>query len=212
MGSFHGAEGCELVGLFILSQLNQINFNGGLYRDDRLGVVQGTRRQNENKKKELCEIFRRNNLRITVEVNLKVIDFLDVTLDLERDTYRPSLKQNNTLLYDNKASNHPPGILKNIPESVNQRLSSISANENTFREAIPPYQDALNKAGYNFSLQYNPPTQGPRNRRRKRKIIWYNPPYCKSLKTNLGKDFLTILRTCFPEDNPLHKIFNKNTL
>ena len=89
MGSYHGAEGCELVGLFILSQLNQINFEGGLYRDDGLVICKGTRRQNENTKKQLCEIFRRNKLKITVEVNLKVIDFLDVELDLERDLFSP---------------------------------------------------------------------------------------------------------------------------
>ena len=59
MGSFHGAECCELVGLYLLHQLKQINFEGGLYRDDGLGVCYGTKRQNENFKKEICEIFRK---------------------------------------------------------------------------------------------------------------------------------------------------------
>ena len=34
MGSFDGAETCELVGSFLLSQLQQLNINSGLYRDD----------------------------------------------------------------------------------------------------------------------------------------------------------------------------------
>ena len=123
-----------------------MNFNGGLYRDDGLGICFGTRRQNENFKKEICDLFRKNNLKITVEVNMKVIDFLDITLDLAENTYKPFLKPNNTLLYVKRDSNHPPDILKNIPESVNRRLSAISSDENQFKENINPYAEALEKA------------------------------------------------------------------
>ena len=43
---------------------------------------------------------------------------------------------------------------------------------------------------------------------RKRNIIWLNPPYSKSLKTNIGKYFFRH----FPPGHRLHKIFSKNTL
>ena len=39
MGSFHGAEVCDLVGLYILDKLKSIFNNCGLYRDDGLGVI-----------------------------------------------------------------------------------------------------------------------------------------------------------------------------
>ena len=41
-GSFDGAEVCELVGLFMLTQLNDLITNGsvGLYRDNGLAAVQ----------------------------------------------------------------------------------------------------------------------------------------------------------------------------
>ena len=39
MGSFDGAEICELVGLFLLSQLQHLNINVGLYRDDGLAIT-----------------------------------------------------------------------------------------------------------------------------------------------------------------------------
>ena len=45
MGSFDGAEVCELVGLFILNELS-ITFGKdrvGLYRDDGLILLKGTR-------------------------------------------------------------------------------------------------------------------------------------------------------------------------
>ena len=44
------------------------------------------------------------------------------------------MKENNTILYVNKKSNHPPSTLKNIPESVNNRLTRNSKNENVFTE------------------------------------------------------------------------------
>ena len=67
MGSWDGAEVADLVGLYLLSQLNHLGINIGLYRDDGLSVVKGTPRQNEMTKKKICEIFRKNNLRITTE-------------------------------------------------------------------------------------------------------------------------------------------------
>ena len=39
MGSYDGAETRELVGLFLLNQLGDLDINVGLYRDDGLGVA-----------------------------------------------------------------------------------------------------------------------------------------------------------------------------
>ncbi|GFR64589.1 DNA polymerase [Elysia marginata] len=39
MGSFDGAETCELVGLYLLSQLQHLDIKVGLYRDDGLAVT-----------------------------------------------------------------------------------------------------------------------------------------------------------------------------
>ena len=43
LGSFNGAENCDLVGLFILSQLADLNLKSGLYRDDGLAVSNKTK-------------------------------------------------------------------------------------------------------------------------------------------------------------------------
>ncbi|PFX14871.1 Fibrillin-1 [Stylophora pistillata] len=42
MGSFDDAETCELVGSFLQSQLQHLNINVGLYRDDRLAIKTST--------------------------------------------------------------------------------------------------------------------------------------------------------------------------
>ena len=40
MGAFHGAQACELVGLFLLNELADIpNLEAVLYRDDGLGIT-----------------------------------------------------------------------------------------------------------------------------------------------------------------------------
>ena len=50
------------------------------------------------------------------------------------------------------------------------------------------------------------------NKRRRRKITWFNPSYSKNVATNIGKKFFTLLSACFPANNKLYKIINKNTI
>jgi hypothetical protein len=97
------------------------------------------------------------------------------------------MKENDSPLYVNKSSNHPPSILKNLPASVNKRLSSISANEGVFSEAIPPYTNALKNSGYHDDLKFEEQTNnGNRRKNRSRNITWFNP--------HIQQMFLPILR------------------
>ena len=57
MGSYDGAETCELVGSFLLSQLQHLDVNIGLYRDDGLAISNAAPRDTENIKKEICHVF-----------------------------------------------------------------------------------------------------------------------------------------------------------
>ena len=208
-----GSETCELVRLFLLSKLQNLKINLGLYRDDGLGVCCMTARQVEKLKQEICKIFQLYNLKITTDANHKSVNFLDVTLDLDSGLFRPYMKPNNTIQYVNKNSNHPPSITKNLPAAVNKRLKSISANKEIFRDAIPPYQKALNECGYNFNLQFEPGVGNEaKKRNRGRKITWFNPPFSANVSTNIGAKFLRIIDTCFPTGHPLHKIINRNTV
>ena len=42
--------------------------------------------------------------------------------------------------------------------------------------------------------------------------MWFNPPYSNTVKTNVGKLYLTLVKQHFPKGHKLHKIFNKNTI
>ena len=77
-------------------------------------------RSHEKWDKEICKVFRDNGLKITVEANITKVNFLDVTLDLRSEKFYPYIKEGNIPLYVHKESNHPPSILRNIPESINK--------------------------------------------------------------------------------------------
>ena len=214
MGSYDGAETCELVGCYLLSQLKQIpGIEIGLYRDDGLAITRQTPKETERIKKEICKVFNKNNLKITIEANKKVVNFLDVTFDLNTEKFKPYSKPTSTPIYVHSKSNHPPNIIKNIPESVNRRLSEISSDEDVFKEAAKPYQEALGKSGYSYKLEFKPPQRTflPKCNR-SRNVIWFNPPYNKNVASNIGRDFLRLIDKCFPIGHKLRKIFNRNTL
>ena len=89
MGAYDGAEVCELVGSFLLYALslkyNKTNI--GLYRDDGLAVYSSP--YCEKSRKEFQNLFRQHGLKLILKCNLKIVDFLDVTLNLADSTYKP---------------------------------------------------------------------------------------------------------------------------
>ena len=89
MGSYDGAETCDLVGLYLLDQMKDLGIECGLYKDDGLAVSSLTRQLTENVKKKICAI------------------------------------------------------------------------EEIFNTAVPPYQQAISDAGYNYKLKFQPPTASP---------------------------------------------------
>ena len=138
MGSYDGAEVCELVGLFILDKVKRecSEFELGLYRDDGLGITRNLNGpQTERLRKKLFRIFKSCGLKITIECNLVQADFLDVTFNLSSVKYCPYRKPNNNPLYINQKSNHPPSIIKQLPDMISSRVSATSCDEIEFNKA-----------------------------------------------------------------------------
>ena len=81
------------------------------------------------------------------------------------------------------------------------------------------YNTALKNSRFDQTLTYDEqgePTRDSVNEesnqtsKRKRNIIWYNPPYSMNVKTNVGKVFFKLLRKNFPPSHPMYTIFNTN--
>ena len=219
IGCHDGAEMCELVVTYLLHQLKVViaKENMGLYIDNGLRTFKNmSGPEVERKKKELAKIFKNNGLLITVKTNIKTADFLEIHFDLVKEIYQPYRKPNDDPLNINIKSNHPPSILQQLPKSISKRISEISSNQHIFNQSIPYYENGLRKSGYNVSLKYTPTQNEDENNQqreqRKRKIIWFNPPYSLKVKTNVGKLFLKLLDRHFPRPHKFYKLFNRNTV
>ena len=209
MGSFEGAEVCELVGVDLLHQLlEHINpASIGLYHDDGLAVFKSTSgNAAERMGKTITTVFNKLGQRVKFEANLKIVNFLYVTLNLTTGGYAPYRDPNDSPLYIHKQSNHPPSILKQLPTAIGKRISTISVNEEVFKRAAPIYNDALSARGFNEKIQYTE-EQPQVKRRRTRNSIWFNPPFSRNIQTNVAGEFLKLNNRHF-KTTSLSMIFN----
>ena len=127
--------------------------------------------------------------------------------------------------------------MKNLPKSIQIRLSNNSVNEEKFKEAAGPHNAALKENEHNYTLKYTPNHNRHENSKanprteahhetelkhngcqkrgqntRTRKITWFNPPFSMNVATNIGKNFFSLLNECFPKTSELKKIISKNTI
>merc|ERR1711983_510990 len=126
-----------------------------------------TPRLNNILKDKLIELFDYYGLKLKINCNVKIVNFLDITLNLNTGTYHPYMKPNNTIRYINNSSNHPPATIKNIAKNINNRLSRNSANEDIFNASVQPYKKALEESGHKAKLKYNTNAKIVNNRNRR---------------------------------------------
>ena len=217
MGSLDSAEVCELVGLFILHNLENLfpKEMVGLYRDDGLAVSNLPGPDLDRLRKEVVRMFSSFNLKITVETGMKVTDFLDVSLNLQNNIYMPYRKDSNTPpIYIQRAANHPPHIIKQLPSMIGKRISSISTSKEVFDAEAPIYNSALRNSGFTEEIQYTEDAkcQPKRPRSRRREVLWFNPPWNAAVSTNVAARFLRLIDKHFDKLSPFHKHFNRQTV
>ena len=172
MGFYDSAEDCELVGTYILNKLKNVTnkVRIGLYQDDTLGMVQKiTKSEIERKKKQTVKLLKGCSLSITIECQLKSVDFLHVAFDLENDIYKPYRKPNNKSLYINKHSYHPPNILMQLPKSTEKHISETSSDLDVFNITINIDNDALHESNFKWTLQFLKPASKNNDENQKHK-------------------------------------------
>ena len=101
-------------------------------------------------------------------------------------------------------------ILYCFHTSIKKQLSETSSSKDIFDESIKPYKDALKESDLSDTLNYIAPTTSKEQKSRKRKIIWFNPPFSRSMKSNIGRTFLHLLSKNFSRNHTMDKIFNRN--
>ncbi|KAL9962239.1 hypothetical protein ACROYT_G031321 [Oculina patagonica] len=153
-------------------------------------------------------------LQITAQSNLKIVNYLDVTLNLSTGKFCPYRKPDNYPLYINEKSNQPPSIIKHLPAAISTRISGLSCDSDEFNKASQVYNDALRISGHRESLRYVKDVNRSdcRRRNRTRNIIWLNLPYSENVQTNIARLFLHLVDKHFPRSHILHKVFDRNNV
>ena len=215
MGSFSGAEICELVGLYLLDKITSSGLfpksSIGIYRDDGICVLKDSGPQVDRSRKKLVAIFKSEGLNITTETGIKRTDFLDVLLDLKTGEHRPFRKANNNTRYIDCNSNHPPAVIRALPKMISKRITLLSSSAEIFDQEIGHYRNSLEAAGYKDLTRKL--TFSPTNRRRLRRrcITWFNPPWNGEAKLNIGELFLSLVDRYLATTPTLGKFLNRNT-
>ena len=118
----------------------------------------------DRSRKNIIDFFKQHGFQITIKINLKITDFLDIYFDLENDKFYPYRKPNDkfypyrkpndTPLYVHREYNHPLNILKQLPKMASERVSNLSCNEDEFIKASGEYQNVLKNSGFKDKLIY----------------------------------------------------------
>ena len=113
MGGYDSSQIADLVGLYILNMHTRIISlqRLGLYHNDGLLYI-------PNSNGPLCSSIQKRIIRalkflgfkIEISSNIKIVNCLDVTLDLSNNSYKPFIKTNLNPSYININSNHPKNI------------------------------------------------------------------------------------------------------
>ena len=99
-------------------------------------------------------MFKLKGLQIIIECNLKPVNYLDVTFNLNNRSYRPYQKPNYETHYIHIELDHSPSITKQLSWSIKKPLPQLSLSKDTFYESTSYYEQRLTSCGYNEKLTY----------------------------------------------------------
>ena len=204
IGSFDGDEICELGGLYLLNWSSTVIIKSGfgLYRGDGLAsIINANGPKLDKIRKGITALFKEVRLLITFEKKFIERDF---TFNYEIEKYFPFGKANNTPLYINTFSNHPPTIIKQLPKMISKRNLNLSCSNKELDKVKCVYETALKDSEHFSSISFN--IRNTQNVRRNRN----NPVYNQNLKMNIGNLFMKLVKKNFLNNNINQKIFNWN--
>ena len=100
-----------------------------------------------------------------------------------------------------------------LPDEWRDPWSSGSQPNNCNTYAAQAYDKAQAASGYKQRVQFledrkTEKHRHDRGRRRSRKVIGFNLPYNKAVKTRIGRKFLHLIDKHFPKGSKIKKIFN----
>ena len=92
IGSFDSAQNADFIGIYILHRLGRfLNLNSiDIYKDDGLISFPNSNGPLTSKiEKKVIRYFWYMGLKIEISFNLKIVNYLDATLNLNDNSYKP---------------------------------------------------------------------------------------------------------------------------
>ena len=184
-----------------------------MYRDDDLGCFKNASGpQAERIKKAFNKLFKNEfELNTVSETNLKVVNLVNLTLNLSTGKYISYKKPDNKPLYINENSNHPPNIIQNLPESISRRANKLSSGKTVFNNSKVLFNNSLSNSGFGHKIKFQSLTENQdrnRKRNRGRKIVRFNLPYSCNVATTTDENFLLLTDKHFQKAHQLRRVFN----
>ena len=95
---------------------------------------------------------------------------------------------------------------------INTRINRLSSNKQIFEEEKGHYEKALQASDFKFKMYHKEPAENSMKKKsRKRKVIWFNPPWADNARIPIGHLFLEAIDRFFPKGHPLNKYYNRHT-
>ena len=128
---------------------------------------------NKKKQRNIQKIFKEKKIDIVIQCNMRIANYLDVSLNLNNSNYKPYHKPYNEILYIHKDANQPLCLFKQIPTSIKKRFCTLSPRETKFIQSKEIYQKALEKSGYLKTLKYHPTNENISKKKQNRKQMLF---------------------------------------
>ena len=105
-----------------------------------------------------------------------------------RMIYHPYRKPNAKEKIININFNNPPRVKRELHNMIENILSALSKNKTMSNNYKESYEKALKNSGFNKVSEYSYQNYGTAGRKkRKKQMLYYNPPFSATLKTEIGK-------------------------
>lgn len=117
---------------------------------------------------------------------------MDVTLNLSDVKYHSFHKPNGETTKIHVQSDHPPQFIKKISWSIEQRLVQLSSTKQIIGNFKEYYEQRLKQCRFNEKLNYAEENKKTNPKSRQHAILCFNPPYNKSIETNMNIFFPSV--------------------
>ena len=103
-------------------------------------------------RKYIIKVMKDLGFQTEIERNLKEVNFLEVTFNLNSRLYKPYKKPNDQLLYVTTSSDQPPQVIKQLPNSINRNFIENSSNKAVVDASKMNMRRPFSKVAINVTL------------------------------------------------------------